>query len=280
MGIVNAIPQILPPLIEALPTIINSIIDFLLNNLPVLIEGAIQLFMALVMAIPEIIPQLIGQLGQIVATVLSTLGSRLPEIFKSLWDNFINGGSKALDGIKNIFKKIPEWFKNIFSSAWTAVKNVFSAGGKIFDGIKDGILSGLKTVINGIIKGINKVIALPFNGINKALDKLRGISILGVEPFGWLPSIGVPQIPELYRGGVLERGQVGLLEGKGAEAVVPLEHNDGWLTKIAEKLHSFMDDGSDRPIILQVDGKTFAKTSIKSINQLTKQTGKLDLVLV
>ena len=278
MSIVEAIPLLLPELINALPQIINSIIDFCLNNIPVLIDGAIELFMALVMAIPEIIPQLIGQLGTIVTTVLETLGGRLPEIFKSLWDNFINGGSKALDGIKNIFKSIPEWFSSIFSSAWTAVKNVFSAGGKIFDGIKDGILSGLKAVVNAIIEGINKVIAVPFNGINAALQGIKGIDILGLKPFDWLPTISVPQIPKLYKGGVLEKGQVGLLEGSGAEAVVPLENNDAWLTKIAEKLHSMMDDGG-KEIVLQVDGKTFARTSIKSINQLTKQTGKLDLVL-
>ena len=279
MGIVAAIPQILPALIEALPQIINSIIDFFLNNIPVLLEGAIQLFMALVMAIPEIIPQLIGQLGQIVATILSTLGSRLPDIFKNMWSSLVNGGKSALEGIKNIFKSIPDWFKNVFTSAWTAVKNVFSTGGKIFDGIKDGILNGLKFIVNAIIRGINKVIAIPFKGIKAALDGVRGVDIFGLKPFGWLPTINIPQIPELYRGGVLERGQVGLLEGSGAEAVVPLEHNDGWLTKIAEKLHGMMDDGSGRDIILQVDGKTLARTSIKSINQLTKQTGKLDLVL-
>lgn len=279
MAIVDAIPVIIQALIGALPQIISSIIDFFLNNIPVLIEGAIQLFMALVMAIPEIIPQLIGQLGTIVSTVLTTLGGRLPEIFKNIWDTLLSGGKKAFDGIKNVFKKIPEWFKNIFSSAWQAVKNVFSAGGKVFDGIKDGILNGLKAVVNALIGGINKVIAVPFNGINGALNKIKGISIVGIEPFSWMPTIPVPQIPKLYRGGVLEKGQVGLLEGSGAEAVVPLENNDAWLTKIAEKLHSMMDDGSGRDIILQVDGKTLARTSIKSINQLTKQTGKLDLVL-
>lgn len=279
MGIVAAIPQILPALIEALPTIINSIIDFLLNNIPVLISGAIQLFLALVTAIPQIIPQLIMQLGTIIATIYETLAGRLPDIFKGIWDTFALAGKGAWEAITTIFTGIPEWFKNIFSAAWTAVKNVFSAGGKIFDGIKDGILGGLKVVINGIINGINKVIAVPFNGINAALQGIKGIDILGLKPFDWLPTIGVPQIPQLYKGGVLEKGQVGLLEGSGAEAVVPLENNDAWLTKIAEKLHGLMDDGSGKEIILQVDGKTFARTSIKSINQLTKQTGKLDLVL-
>ena len=36
---------------------------------------------------------------------------------------------------------------------------------------------------------------------------------------------------------MLERGQVGLLEGTGAEAVVPLEHNRAWLSKVAEDLN-------------------------------------------
>lgn len=281
MALVEAIPLILPPLVDALPKIINSIIDFFIDNIDVMIDGAIQLFMALVMAIPEIIPPLIGQLGTIVSTVLTTLGARLPEIFKKVWSSLLDGGKKALEGIKQIFSKIPEWFKNIFSSAWTAVKNVFSSGGKIFDGIKDGILSGLKTVVNGIITGINKVIAVPFNGINSALQRIKGISIAGLKPFDWIPTISVPQIPKLFRGGILEKGQVGLLEGSGAEAVVPLENNDAWLSKLAEKLRILLGDnnGGDGDVILQVDGTTFGRIAKKSINQHTKQTGKLDLVL-
>lgn len=39
------------------------------------------------------------------------------------------------------------------------------------------------------------------------------------------------------KGGVLEKGQVGLLEGTGAEAVVPLERNKAWLSKVAEDLN-------------------------------------------
>ena len=32
-------------------------------------------------------------------------------------------------------------------------------------------------------------------------------------------------------------GQKGLLEGKGDEAVVPLEKSEGWLNKLAEKIN-------------------------------------------
>jgi phage-related protein len=86
--------------------------------------------------------------------------------------------SNVVSGIKDVFSKIPDWFKDKFSNAWQKVKDVFSKGGKVFSGIKDGILSALKSVINALIGGINTIIKIPFEGINKALTKVRDISIL------------------------------------------------------------------------------------------------------
>ena len=284
MAIVDALPTIIMALLDALPTIIDSILDFYMNNYPLMIEGAIQLFMGLVQAIPEIIPALISKLGEIVSTIFSSLGEKLPTIFKNIWTAFKNGASDAFNGFKEIFGKIPDWFKNTFASAWQKIKDIFSKGGQIFDGIKDGILDGLKVVVNAIIKGINKVISIPFKGIKDALDGIRGVSIAGLKPFDWVPSITIPQIPELEKGGVLEKGQVGLLEGNGAEAVVPLERNTKWLDKLAnmltEKLSNNDFSGTgEQSIVLQVDGRTLARTVTKSINQRTRQTGKLDLLL-
>lgn len=156
--------------------------------------------------------------------------------FSDAWDKLKNGASKAWEGIKNVFKAIPDWFKSKFKDAWQKVKDVFSTGGKIFDGIKEGITSAFKKVVNAIIRGINKVIAVPFNAINKVLDKIRSFEILDIQPFKNLGSISVPQIPELARGGVLRRGQMGLLEGDGAEAVVPLERNKAWISAVTNDL--------------------------------------------
>lgn len=115
--------------------------------------------------------------------------------FEGVWSN-----------IKGAFGNITEWFRTKFSKAWEAVKKVFSTGGKVFSGIKDGILSGLKSVINALIGGINKVITIPFNGINAALKKLKNLSIVGQKPFGFLPTISVPQIPKLANGAVIRGG--------------------------------------------------------------------------
>ena len=164
------------------------------------------------------------------------------DFFKGMWDKLKSGAKDAWTGIKEVFGKVAEWFEEKFRKAWEKVKAVFSTGGKIFDGIKDGIVSAFKTVVNAIIRGINKVIAIPFNAINNTLDRIRDIEIAGYSPFsGLISRFDVPQIPELAKGGVLKKGQKGFLEGDGAEAVVPLEKNTKWLDEIANRLYNKMD---------------------------------------
>lgn len=194
----------------------------------------------------------------------SNLVESVANFFSGMWDGLKNGAKAAWEGIKSVFGSIADWFKDKFSKAWQAVKDVFSTGGKIFDGIKDGIVSAFKTVVNAIIRGINKVIALPFDGINAVLEKIKNVSILGYQPFDWIGQLPVPQIPELKRGGILKRGQVGLLEGNGAEAVVPLENNKKWIHSTASDLRrSLAQEG-----IIGGTGSSNAVTNTYNFNQV------------
>ena len=159
------------------------------------------------------------------------------DFFTGMWDGLKTKASEAWEGIKSVFSPVAEWFKSTFKKAWQKVKDVFSTGGKIFDGIKEGIVDAFKTVVNAIIRGINKVIAIPFNAINNMLDAIRNVTILKMQPFkGLISRFDIPQIPELAQGGVLARGQVALLEGRGAEAIVPLENNRKWIAATAQAL--------------------------------------------
>lgn len=136
----------------------------------------------------------------------TTIIQPISNFFTGMWDGLKNGASAAWEGIKSVFSTVADFFKNIFTNAWEGVKAVFSTGGKIFDGIKDGIVKAFTTVVNAIIKGINKVVSVPFDGINWALKKVKNIDILGVKPFNWIKTISVPQIPLLAQGGWFDRG--------------------------------------------------------------------------
>ena len=136
----------------------------------------------------------------------NTIIQPIANFFTGMWDGLKNGASNAWEGIKSVFSSVASFFKNTFTAAWEGVKAVFSTGGKIFDGIKDGIVKAFTTIVNAIIKGINKVVSIPFDGINWALNKVKSIDILGVKPFNWIKTIKVPQIPLLAQGGWFERG--------------------------------------------------------------------------
>ena len=118
------------------------------------------------------------------------------DFFGGMWDNLVKGAKLAWEGIKKVFGTVAKFFGDVFSDAWTRVKNVFSIGGKIFEGIKEGIASVFSNVANQIIGGINKVVSVPFNAINTALGKIKNIDIAGAKPFeNKIKLITVPQIP-------------------------------------------------------------------------------------
>lgn len=149
-----------------------------------------------------------------VQNIWSSVSEFFSSIFTSAWNAVKNVWSGVSDffsgiwnGIKNAFGSVADWFSGVFSKAWQAVKNVFSAGGKVFEGIKDGIVNVFTTVVNAIIRGINKVIKVPFDGINWALNKIKGIEIVGFKPFDWISTINTPQIPELAEGGYVEKNK-------------------------------------------------------------------------
>ena len=186
-----------------------------------------------------------------------------------------NGG-----GIKGVVAGLGAGLQSIFSSAYSSIDAL--TGGKL-SAIRDkfgSILGQAREKVKNIIDKIKS-----FFNFTWDLPKLKmpHISITGsfslsppsVPKFSisWYAHGGVFDAPTLFGFG---NGSIGGLGEAGAEAIVPLENNTEWLDRIAERLGA----GSSRPIVLQVDGKTFAETSVDSINALTRQTGKLGLVLV
>lgn len=135
----------------------------------------------------------------------TTIVQPIANFFSGMWNGLKEGASNAWEGIKQVFSTVANFFGTVFGKAWETVKKVFSTGGKIFDGIKDGIVKAFTTIVNTIIKGINKVVSIPFDGINSALTKIKNIDILGVKPFDWISNIGVPQLPLLAQGGWFPR---------------------------------------------------------------------------
>ena len=187
---------------------------------------------------------------------------KVNEFFKNVWDN-----------IKSPFGSIADWFKDKFSTAWQKVKDVFSTGGKVFTGIKDGILKGLKAVINALIKGINTVIKVPFDGINFALKKIKSIKILGKKPFDFITTIDVPQIPKLATGAVIPPNKEFLAmlgdQKSGTNIEAPLDT----ITQAFRDVMSSYNGGQQGDIVIQIDGREVFRAVRSQANDFYNRTG-------
>ena len=202
---------------------------------------------------------------------------------KSAWNSaktFFSGIWKSVTGT---FGNVSGWFRSKFQSAWSAVKNVFSGWGSFFGGLWtkikskfSSIGSSLGTAMGSAVKsGMNKVISTVQSTINKGIgfinsairlaNKLPGINV------GTLSKISLPR---LAKGGVLEKGQVGLLEGSGAEAVVPLENNRAWLSKVAEDLNELQ--GSKQTLQNSAWISATLDQIVTLLERLTKMTVSID----
>lgn len=175
-----------------------------------------------------------------IKSILGAVGSWIYEhiikpvgnLFGGLWDTLTNGAANAWKGIKSVFGRVAEFFGNVFGTAWRKVKDIFSTGGKIFEGIKEGIVETFKAIVNAIIGGINSIIGTPFRKINNLLNSIRDLSFLGIAPFAWIPYnvLPIPQIPKLAKGGIINQPGRGVPIGYGqaiggenrAEGVIPL----------------------------------------------------------
>lgn len=213
-------------------------------------------------------------------TIFNSIKEAVGNIFGGIVENI----RARIENAKQIISNVLKLIKSIFTGDLTAAKEAVVG---IFEGLVNGIklkLENAKNIVKGIIdaiKGFFKFkfewpdIPTPHFSISpsgwKIGDLLKGsIPKLAID---WYAEGGVFDNPTLFTSG----GALGGLGEDGAEAIVPLEKNTEWLDRIAEMLN---EKQGSQPIVLQVDGKTFAQISVDSINQLTRQRGSLALNLV
>lgn len=257
----------------------NFIMQGLLNGITSLVDNVKQIWEN----IKNTAIQIFNDIKNSISNIWQQVTGKTSETWQNIKNKVKEGAQGAWNGITSVFNNIPDWFKNKFSQAWQAVKNVFSTGGRIFDGIKEGILSGLKSIVNAIISGINKVISIPFNGLNSALKTIRSAEIMGLRPFSWIGTISVPQIPRLARGGVLTEATTVLAgEYSGAKSNPEIVTPQNIMRDTFEDVLSEFNSNNGQPVhvTIQYLGKEIFDDVIDHINSRTRRTGKNTIVMV
>ena len=212
----NLIPRIqmlLPRLVEGLNQLINTLLPYMpeiIESLvPGVIDGALALITGLIAALPQILQLLLAQIPKIVSQVASAIAKAFPVLLQT---------------VKDLFGQIIDFLTGVFANTF----------GKAFAGIVDSV----RNIFNGIVDAVKKPLNAVISVVNNFIQGLNRIKIPDWVPIFGGKGINIPLIPMLAKGGVLEKGQTGFLEGNGAEAVVPLDQNRAWISAVARDMES------------------------------------------
>ena len=247
---------------------------------------------ATVKKVAEAIGDFVKKMVDKVVKWFNDMKEKMSEKIQAAKEAVVNKFNEIKDGIANKIQEAKESVANKFNEMKTSITDKITA-------IKSSVSTTMENVKNAMLKPIEKGRDL----IKGIVDKIKSffsftisfpkikLPHFTITPAGWsvgdllkgsIPKLGISWYA---KGGVFDKptlfgygnGLLGGLGENGAEAVVPLEKNTQWLDKIADKLAAKQ---GNTPIVLQVDGKTFAEISVNSINDLTRVRGSIPLKLV
>lgn len=199
------------------------------------------------------------------------LGKRIKDAWNDIKDSFTRGGESIGIGVQNLVNAVRNGDRSVIVSvadlaqrirtAWSDIKGSFTRGG---ESIKTG-LQNLNSSIKGIAKGIFEAFTWPFreayNTVAELIKRIKNkMNINWSIPRPKLPrvklnwdslkfanmSIPIPKFSvEWYaKGGVFDQASLIGVGENGKEAVVPLEKNTGWISKVATELAAQMAGGA------------------------------------
>lgn len=248
-------------------------------------------------SIKESVTEKFNAVKQTMGTVMEAAKTTVTEKLNNMKAAYESNGG----GIKGIVAATMEGIKGYYTAGYTFINTL--TNGKL-----DQIVSSMKSKMDSAKNAVSNALNSIKEKFSSVLDSAKSIVQSGIDRiksifnFQWsLPhlkmphfsisgkfSLNPPSVPHFsiswYKlGGVFDSttlfgygGHIGGLGEDGAEAIVPLEKNTGWLDKIATMLNE-KQGGRNTKIVLQVDGKVFGEIAVDSINELTKMRGSLPL---
>lgn len=160
---------------------------------------------------------------------VSEMVASVKQWFTNMWNSLTTIVGNIVTGLTTAFTNVKNFIIGVFTTVSTFISDIWNGIWDTIKGVINNILGGVESFVNGIISAINWLI----DGLNTLVEAAG--ELLGLD---WsITRIESVSIPRLEKGGVLERGQVGLLEGTGAEAVVPLDQNRKWISAVAEDMN-------------------------------------------
>jgi hypothetical protein len=197
------------------------------ENIGKLVEGAIDVIMAIVTNLPTIIIGLIEAIPTIIEAIFDPNDGFLsPDNIGALVDGCIEMITQLVIHLPEIIAGLIEAIPGIIDAIIDAASGIVDKMEQLGEQAAQAYQNGFNIFDPGRLPDGSNINDYVWDGT-------------GTPPGGYRIGSG-EYLPALARGGVVKRATKVMIGEDGAEAVVPLENNTGWIAKIAQQLNSMM----------------------------------------
>lgn len=264
--VIGMIP-VITSILQVVGSVVSGIISFI-TMVVTYVGTAIATILGIIMPIVQIVATIVANIWSVILTVAQNIWSKVSEVvtaiigfvsnlFKTvsdiinkIWSKIQDSMNKVRDKVQGVIDNINKYFNNVkstvsdvFNGIWSKVSGVMDNVGNKISNVLQGIQnswSGLKEFVSGVFGGIEGAVSSLVGSVKGMVNGVIGGINGAIGIINKIPGVHIGKIPKLERGGVLKRGQIGLLEGNGAEAVVPLERNKAWIRAVAKDMAQIM----------------------------------------
>lgn len=264
--VIGMIP-VITSILQVVGSVVSGIISFI-TMVVTYVGTAIATILGFIMPIVQIVATIVANIWSVILTVAQNIWSKVSEvvtaiigfvsnlfktvsdIINNIWSKIQDSMNKVRDKVQGVIDNINKYFNNVkstvsdvFNGIWSKVQGVMDNVGNKISNVLQGIQnswSGLKGFVSGVFGGIEGAVSSLVGSVKGMVNGVIGGINGAIGIINKIPGVHIGRIPRLERGGVLKRGQIGLLEGNGAEAVVPLEKNKAWIRAVAKDMAQIM----------------------------------------
>lgn len=237
-SLVDALPQIIQSIVAVLPQIINGIIEALLGHIDEIIHAGIKLLVALIDALPQIIDTICKALPQIIEGITGALIDHIDDIIAAGVELFMALVTNLPQIIVSIAGKVPQIITGIVSAIGQCLGEMWEAGKRLMNKLWEGMKAIAPDIAAWTKEFVKSIFTLNINVGGVA----QNIANKAAQATG-SGNTGSFAARKHAKGGVVEKGEIALLEGDGAEAVVPLHQNRMWISRVAQDMKNALDYG-------------------------------------
>lgn len=169
---------ILPPLISGFNLLITGLIDALPEFLPVLLDSFVMLFSSLIDSVNLVIEQLMPLLPDIITQISTALIENLPVLLDGALQLFLGLIQSLNQVIEQLMPMLPELITNLCDTLIEHIDEIINTGFDLLVGLIDGITECVPTLLEKLPEIIDKLVNTLTNSEN--LQKLiqSGIDLI------------------------------------------------------------------------------------------------------